>query len=182
MTPLNSELSFEVPDWIYLLFFSAVNQNLRSLENYQSWISELLFGTWSYGPGLQSVFDRVLHTDRYNMEIISWKERAKDVYSQVAMHQKNELVSAANEWFFFIHCNEWPKVVPALLMVWCFYFKHSHIFSHLNSKTGSERLWKYIVRPIRDTNDNTSQCKSQYVWNKINYELLEHIRNCTRHK
>ena len=128
MTPLNSELSFEVPDWIYLLFFSAVNQNLRSLENYQSWISELLFGTWSYGPGLQSVFDRVLHTDRYNMEIMSWKERAKDVYSQVAMHQKNELVSAANEWFFFIHCNEWPKVVPALLMVWCFYFKHSHIF------------------------------------------------------
>ena len=28
---------------------------------------------------------------------LSWKERAKDVYSQVAMHQKNELVSAANE-------------------------------------------------------------------------------------
>ena len=101
MTPLNRELSFEVPDWIYLLFFSAVNQNLRSLENYQSWISELLFGTWSYGPGLQSVFDRVLHTDRYNMEIMSWKERAKDVYLQVAMHPKNELVSAANEWFFW---------------------------------------------------------------------------------
>ena len=43
---------------------------------------------------------------------------------------------------------------------------------------GSERLWKYItrVRPTRDTNDSTSQRKSQCVWNNLVYAALN-LRN-----
>ena len=36
----------------------------------------------------------------------------------------------------------------------------------LHCEVRSERLWKQIIHPIRDTNDNTSQCKSQGVGNK----------------
>ena len=50
------------------------------------------------------------------MEIMSWKERAKDVYSQVAMHQKKRTSERRERVIFLIHCNEFPKVVPALLM------------------------------------------------------------------
>ena len=39
---------------------------------------------------------------------------------------------------------------------WDFLLTDRHIL-----KIGSEGRWKYIVLPIRDTNDNTSQCKSQ---------------------
>ena len=52
------------------------------------------------------------------------------------------------------------------MFLWCFYFIQTEIFSNFNSKIWGKRLWKYIVRLIRDMNDSTSQCKSQCVGNK----------------
>ena len=34
-------------------------------------------------------------------------------------------------------------------------------FLHLNTKIGGAQLWKNIIRPIKSTNESTSQCKSQ---------------------
>ena len=55
----------------------------------------------------------------------------------------------------------------------CKHFFGNHVFvsfllrndRHI-SKIWRERLWNYIVRPVKDTNINTWQYKSQYVWNK----------------
>ena len=70
--------------------------------------------------------------------------------------------------------NKSIKIIQALSMVWCFHFIHFVIFSHFNSKIEGEWLWKYIVRPIRDTNDSTSlQCYNLSMY-KIN-NLITHF-------
>ena len=83
------------------------------------------------------------------IEIIPWKVRMNNFYSQVAMHPKIRTSECSNKSI---------KIIQALSMVWWFHFILSVIFSHSNSKIEGEWLWKYIVHPIRDMNDNTSQC------------------------
>ena len=89
--------------------------------------------------------------------------------SRVAMHKKKKKKkptseSSKNEGVFF-DALQWVNKNPSstfhgLMFLfernWDFLLTDRHIL-----KIGSKRRWKYIVLPIRDTNDNTSQCKSQ---------------------
>ena len=75
-----------------------------------------------------------------DIETIPWKVCANDFYSRIAMRwkkntkkqqqpkKKKDRLSATYEWVFFMHSNEWIKVVQALSMVYCFYFIHTEIF------------------------------------------------------
>ena len=90
--------------------------------------------------------------------------------SRVAMHKKKKKKKKTNEWEQqkrrgFFDALQWVNKNPSstfhgLMFLfetnWDFLLTDRHIL-----KIGSERRWKYIVLPIRDTNDNTSQCKSQ---------------------
>ena len=82
------------------------------------------------------------------------------------------LISCSREYFFEFH---------SLSQTWkheTYFFvqknKNWHIKGSVSWLWGSERVWKYItgVRPIRDTNDSTSQCKSQCLWNNLIYAAL----------
>ena len=101
---------------------------------------------WSFVVGIvlmgkcvSSLYERRKNRD-YSMERV--RERFL-IYKLQTIKKTNERASAVSNVFYFIH---------------------TEISSHLNSKFGSKRLWKYIVRLITDTNDSTSQCESQYVW------------------
>ena len=99
------------------------------------------------------------------IEITPWKVRMNNFYSQVEMHPKKRTSECSNKSI---------KIIQALSIVWCFHFLHSVIFSHFNSKIKGKWLWKYIVRPIRDTNDSTSlQCYNLSMY-KIN-NLITHF-------
>ena len=69
---------------------------------------------------------------------------------------------------FFLHRNSWIKSLKHFLKYDVFnsYILRISLSDRHISRIGSEQLWKYIVRPIRDTKNSTSRCKSQYVWNK----------------
>ena len=69
---------------------------------------------------------------------------------------------------FLMHRNSWIKIVEALPWydVFISYIPRFPLSNRHVSRIRSKRLWKYIVRPIRDTKNSTSWCKSQYVWNK----------------
>ena len=62
-----------------------------------------------------------------------------------------------NKQVSFYASSDRVKIIQALIMVWCFY---------LHYEVPSKWLWKYIIHPIRDMTDSTSQSKSQYKWNK----------------
>ena len=70
-------------------------------------------------------------------------------------HQENKQLKTNKSVFYA--SSDRVKIVQALIMVWCFY---------LHYEVPSKWLWKYIIHPIRDMTDSTSQSKSQYKWNK----------------
>ena len=59
-----------------------------------------------------------------------------------------------NKWIFDALQLKWIKIIQALSM----FLFHTY-------KIQSEWLWKYIIRPIRDIDNSTSQWKSQCAWN-----------------
>ena len=75
-------------------------------------------------------------------------------------------MARANEWGFWRITTRELKSFVHIFHDIMLSFHTYDIFSRFNSKVGCERLRKYIVRSIGDTNDSTSQWKSQYVWNK----------------
>ena len=100
---------------------------------------------------------------------VNWDYSMESAHEQflitIAMHPKKQTSECSNKSI---------KIIQALSIVWCFHFLHSVIFSHFNSKIEGEWLWKYIVRPIRDTNDSTSlQCYNLSMY-KIN-NLITHF-------
>ena len=109
------------------------------------------------------------------------KVGTNNFYSQVAMHQKNEWVSAAKGCVFcccialseeksFKHQPWYDVFISDVYML--------SYFLHLNTKIGGERLWKYIIRPIKSTNESTSQCKSQYY--EINVSTVHVLNTSTK--
>ena len=51
---------------LYICLQTGVDQNIQCPENNEPWFPKLLPGTWSYGPGLQPIPYRLLHSDRYD--------------------------------------------------------------------------------------------------------------------
>ena len=77
-------------------------------------------------------------------------------YSQIAIHKKNMWAQWANKFFDALQLVN-KNCLNTFHSINIFFLIHTKIFSHFNSKIGSEWMWKYIVHPVREPNNITSK-------------------------
>lgn len=97
-------------------------------------------------------------------------------YSQIAIHKKNMWAQWANKFFDALQLVN-KNCLNTFHSINIFFSIHTKIFSHYNSKIGSEWMWKYIVHPVRDPNNITSQWKYFKMNNHIPHKDIRQTNN-----
>ena len=97
-------------------------------------------------------------------------------YSQIAIHKKNMWAQWANKFFDALQLVN-KNCLNTFHSINIFFLIHTKIFSHFNSKIGSEWMWKYIVHPVRDPNNITSQWKYFKMNNHIPHKDIRQTNN-----